>query len=88
MKRPIRWVDHLYADWKDGKYVSREMPGDHPYTDEVLGGFVDADGKLICCFGVETQYYPTEGVEPSKEDIIAIVNAVNDAWNITQKEEL
>lgn len=42
-----------------------------------LGAFIAADGSTVCDFGDATQYYPTEGTEPSEADRILIVERVN-----------
>lgn len=34
-----------------------------------------AGEKLICCFGNDEQYYPTAGIEPSKQDAALIAAA-------------
>ena len=42
-----------------------------------LGGFADANGKVICWFGNDEMYYPTMGNNPSTEDARRIIAAVN-----------
>ena len=54
----------------------RWIEGDK-WPGEEMGRFVDANGENICDFGNSTQYYPTEGKEPSPEDIAYILERVN-----------
>jgi hypothetical protein len=62
-------------------------PGPWVWTDRVLkgpakyagpcdmGGFIGADGKVVCWFGDDERYYPTEGEPPSAEDKALIASA-------------
>lgn len=40
-----------------------------------LMGFVNSEGKRVCWFGDATNYYPTEGDEPSEDDANLIAAA-------------
>lgn len=55
-KGPWVWVDKLLQG--RAKYAG-------PYDN---GGFVSADGEMVCWFGDAEQYYPSDGEAPSDED--------------------
>lgn len=54
--RPWVWVDRLLQG--HAKYAG---PHDR-------GGFIDANGEMVCWFGDGEQYYPTDGEPPSDDD--------------------
>lgn len=64
-------LDHSPTPWK-------WVPSEHPYPCEgPLGKVVDANGEEVMNFGDNTQYYPTQGSEPSEGDLKFMLRAVN-----------
>lgn len=53
-------------------------PWEFKYSEEYdtdRGSFIGRDGRQVCWFGDGEQYYPTDGTEPSHEDIALIASA-------------
>lgn len=55
--------------WKPVDQLDR---GGYPSEMPIL---LDCNGKEVCNFGDDTQYYPTEGTPPGAEDAALIVSA-------------
>lgn len=47
------------------------------YYEGPLDKIVGADGKTVCDFGDSTQYYPTAGTPPDRDDAREMVRRVN-----------
>lgn len=74
-KGPWVWVDKLLQG--RAKYAG-------PYDN---GGFVSADGEMVCWFGDAEQYYPSDGEAPSDEDkhLIAAAPDMYEALELVAK---
>lgn len=61
---------------KPWKWVDRVLKGPAKYAGPSdMGGFIGADGKVVCWFGDAEDYYPTEGEPPSDADKALIASA-------------
>lgn len=67
-------MNHSPEPWK---YIECMTQSGQNARYSELGGIVDANGSPICWFGNSEQYYPTNGDEPSPEDMGRILACVN-----------